>query len=72
MVFVIIGFALIALIDLPPLIRKGQRREFVTFCILYPVVFAITFLWSAGVKLPSPVAVISDFMKDTLHLYYRK
>jgi predicted cobalt transporter CbtA len=70
MAIVIIGFALIALFDLPYIIRQKQKRILIIYSVVFIAVLSLAVMLGLGVKLPSSMLVIGDFMKKVLHLSY--
>ncbi len=70
MIFFILAFIAIALIDLPPLIKRKQRREIIVFCCFYVVTLIIIAMQLSGVNFPSPLMAVSNYMKQTLGLTY--
>jgi hypothetical protein len=69
--FVLIAFLIIGLIDLPRLIRQKRRWELAAYIVLFAAAFTTAALQSSGVKLPSPMLAIQEFMKYSLHIYYQ-
>jgi hypothetical protein len=69
----VILYAVLILIDVPPLIREKSRRELIVYCVLISLAFAIALLLILHVKMPNPVKstqyVVKDFFK-LLHLTY--
>ena len=49
------------LVDIPNLIRRGERRVLVLYISLYSVGTALAVILSLGIKIPSPVAIVSNF-----------
>ena len=71
MVFLLIlVFIVIALIEIPSLIRKKYWRELVVFLFFLLFVFIMTLLQIIGIKLPNPVKGLEYLIKDVLHLSY--
>ena len=70
-VLLIIGFAGIALIDAPKLIKDKSWKEFIVFSIFFVFAFTIALLQIFGVKIPSPIKGIQYIIKDILHLNYQ-
>lgn len=68
--YVLIVFLIIAAIDLPKLIRQKRRWELTAYIFLFAAAFIVAALQAKGVKLPSPMLMIDDFMKETLHISY--
>ncbi|MEA4902969.1 hypothetical protein [Desulfitobacterium sp.] len=56
-------FALIALLEIPKLIRKKEWPELITFSILLTIGFILSFLQVIGVELPNPNKGIEKLIK---------
>jgi len=69
-ILLLIAFALIAIMDLPKLIKEKQRKEIVVYLSLFAFAFTISFLLVIGIQIPSPVTGIKYIVKDILHLNY--
>ncbi len=69
MTFVILGFALMALTTIPPLLKKEYRRELVVFCILYILGFVSCILYTADVELTSPLILIKNLL-ESIHFHF--
>ena len=70
-ILLIIGFAGIALLDAPKLIRNKNWKEFIVFSKFFVFAFTIAFLQTLGVNIPSPIKGIQYIIKDVLHLNYQ-
>lgn len=68
-VIVIIIFIIIALLELPGLIKGKQWRELIVFSGLFVFAFIIAFLQSMGIEVPSPIKGIISFLKY-IHISY--
>lgn len=69
MQWILMGFALLALLELPPLIRKGQRNAVVTFLVVFSLALALGLLQDAGITIPSVFTPWERLLR-TLGLYY--
>lgn len=63
MVLVLAGFALIALIDLIPLIRRRSGRGAAAFIILFVPALTLAVLLVNGVEVPSMLLLLQDMLK---------
>lgn len=70
MIYIVPVFVILALMELPPLLKQKKTRELVVVCCLFAGVFTIALLLALGVKLPSPLSLLGDFTRDVLHLSY--
>lgn len=58
----LIGFGLVALIQIPGLIRKQWWRELTAFMVLWAVGFILSILMATGVKLPQVTTIIAKLI----------
>jgi hypothetical protein len=63
MVLTIIGFLLLALVDLPPLLRKRDRRAVVAFSIFFLAALALGLLRAFHVEVPSVLLLLGEGLK---------
>ncbi|NLG25121.1 MAG: hypothetical protein GX558_07170 [Clostridiales bacterium] len=63
MMLVVVCFALIAAIDLPPLIRQKSWREMAVMAALWCVGAALAVLLARGVVLPSVLMWLDDLFR---------
>jgi hypothetical protein len=66
---IILAFALMALIEIPRLIRAGRKKDLVWFSVFSLIGFVLMMLLSAGVAIPGPIKLTMDFF-DLIHLHY--
>ncbi len=66
----ILVFIIIALIEIPGLIRKKYWRELIVFSFFLLLVFIMTLLQIMGIKLPNPVKGLEYLIKEVFHLSY--
>ena len=64
MVLVLIGFTLIVLIDLVPLIRKHLGHDIIAFLLLFILGLTIAILEVSGVEVPSIMLLLGDVLKS--------
>lgn len=58
------GFALVALVDLMPLIRRRKGRAIAAFLLLFCIALALAVLQILGVQIPSTMNMFGDFYKS--------
>lgn len=66
---IILAFALIAVIEVPKLLRENRKKELTWFCIFSFIGFMLFMVLNAGVKIPGPIKLIINFL-DTIGLHY--
>lgn len=59
----LIGFALIALIDLVPLLRRRSWRAAAAFLFLFAAALTLSVLLVNGVKVPSVLILLGDAVR---------
>ncbi|MGI6005159.1 MAG: hypothetical protein ACOX88_07075 [Christensenellales bacterium] len=64
MALILTGFALIALIDLWPIMRHYRGRTAVTFFLLFIPALVLAVLQAAGVEVPSLLVALGDALKS--------
>jgi hypothetical protein len=69
MIYVLLIFIAIALVDLPPLIRDRDKRGIIVFGVIFVLGLALSILWVKDIRLPSPLVKISELM-ESIHLAY--
>lgn len=70
-VFVIVVFMVIALLDVPNLIKSKEWKELAVFSFFFITGFSLAFLIAIGVKLPSPILAVQNFIEEGLNLHYK-
>lgn len=69
---VLTGFAVIAAINLPGIIKRRIRRELIIYSTIFVLVFVLAVLVTVGVRIPSPIKAIQAFYRDVLHMSFKK
>jgi hypothetical protein len=69
-VLVILVFIVIALLDVPNLIKSKEWKELIVFSLFFIMGFSLAFLMAIGVKLPSPILAVQSFIENGLNLHY--
>ncbi len=67
--WILTGFALVALIDLPPLLRRRDKRAVAAFLFLFGAALALSILQRLGVEIPS-MMLLFDRMYKSIGLAY--
>lgn len=63
MALLLIGFAVIALMDLPPLIRQRSWRGIAAFCLLFLSALTLSVLQTMGVEVPSIMLLLGKLVR---------
>lgn len=61
-VLVILAYLVIGLIEIIPLIKKGQMKELTLYSVLFLSAFVLSLLLSLGVDIPSPAVPIEKLV----------
>lgn len=69
MIWILAVFALIAWIDLVPLIRRRAGREITVFLFIFTTALTLAMLQGAGVEMPGVMSLLGDLMR-AVHLAY--
>lgn len=64
MIYIVVGFALILLIDFVPLVRRRCKRAIIAFCIFFVAGLCLAFLKLFNVQVPSALLVIGYALKN--------
>lgn len=67
--WILTGFALVALIDLPPLLRRRDKRAVAAFLILFGAALTLSILQNRGVEIPS-IMMFFDRICKSIGLAY--
>lgn len=68
-ILIILAFVLVAIIQIPSLVKKKYWRELIAFCVFFLFSFVICILQAAGVKLPSPAKGLQSIL-DKINLHF--
>lgn len=49
------------LVDIPSLIRRGEKRVLVLYISIFAVGTALAVIQSLGIKIPSPLGTVADY-----------
>lgn len=66
----IIAFIIVALFDVPRLMKKKYRRELMVYCVFLTVAFVLSLLQILDIRIPSPMRGITYLFINILHLNY--
>lgn len=67
--YLIIIFAIILLINLPPMVKKKDIKMMIIYGCFFTVAFTLSILLTLGVSITSPL-VIADKLFKYIHLSY--
>ena len=69
MIILILGFALLGVIQITILVKKKHWRDLMAFCVFFVFSFVVCILQAKGVKLPSPTKGIRAFF-GSINLHF--
>ncbi|NLM60693.1 MAG: hypothetical protein GX193_01270 [Clostridiales bacterium] len=70
MIYVLTIYTLVAIINLPPLIKNGQKRELFAFIAFFIVAFVLSLLYAMDIEIPSPMEGLKYLIEDFMGLKY--
>lgn len=70
-IIIIVSFAIIAIMDLPELIKNRYRLDFAIYSLIFVFALILSLLLMAGITIPSPIMWFEHIIKDVLHLNYK-
>jgi hypothetical protein len=70
MIYVITVYTLIAMINLPPLIKNREKKELIAFIVFFIVAFVLSILYALDITIPSPMKGLQYFIVDVLGIKY--
>ncbi len=72
MIFLLLIYALIFIINVPGLVKKKEWRELTFFPILYIIAFTLGLLYVLDVHIPSPMKGLQYLIVDILGIKYQQ
>ncbi|NMB95270.1 MAG: hypothetical protein GYA02_01450 [Clostridiaceae bacterium] len=70
MIFFLLIYALMIIINVPGLIKRREWRELTAFSILYIVAFTLGLMYVIDVPIPSPMKGLQHLIVDVLGIKY--
>ena len=70
MIFLLLIYALIIIINVPQLIKRRERRELTAFFILYTIAFTLGLMYVLDIPIPSPIKALQHLIVDVLGIKY--
>lgn len=70
MIFFLLIYALIILINVPGLIKRREWRELTVFFVFYVIAFALGLMYVLDIPIPSPMKGLQYLISDKLGLKY--
>jgi ABC-type Mn2+/Zn2+ transport system permease subunit len=70
MIFLILIYTLIILLNVPGLIKRKEWRELTAFFVLYIIGFALGLMYVLDIPIPSPMKGLQYLISDVLDIKY--
>jgi hypothetical protein len=70
MIFLLLIYALIIIINVPQLIKRREWRELTAFFILYTIAFTLGLMYVLDIPIPSPMKALQHLIVDVLGIKY--
>jgi cyanate permease len=64
----LMGFGIVALIQIPSLIKKQWRRELICFTVLWSIGLVLSILVAVGITLPPISTIINHYITEMFGL----
>lgn len=68
LLFLLLTFAGMGLLEIPPLIRQRQWQELAAFSVLWALGLALSLTQALGLKLPNPTRGIEFLVKQSIKI----
>ncbi|NLX65135.1 MAG: hypothetical protein GX022_10275 [Clostridiaceae bacterium] len=72
MIFLLLIYAYIFIINVPGLIKRKEWKELAAFSFLYVIAFALGLMYVLDIPIPSPMEGLQHFFVDILGIEYPK
>lgn len=63
---VILGYIVIGILEIVPLVKQKQSRELVCYSVLFTIAFTLSILLTLGIKIPSPVQPLQKLVESVI------
>jgi len=70
MIFLLLIYIFIFIIDAPGLIKRKEWKELTAFSILYVIAFALGLMYALDITIPSPMKGLQHLIVDILGIEY--
>ncbi len=70
MIFLLLIYVFIFIINVPGLIKRKEWRDLTAFSILYVIAFALGLLYVLDIPIPSPMKGLQHLIVDILGIEY--
>ncbi len=67
-IVIIIGYVLIGLIEITPLVKNKRFRELSLYCVLFVSAFILSILLALDVEITSPAVIIEKIVTSIIKL----
>lgn len=70
MIFLLMIYAFIFIINVPGIIKRKEWRELAAFSIMYAIAFALGLMYVLDIPIPSPMKALQHLFVDILGIEY--
>lgn len=70
MIYLILIYAFIIMINVPGLIKRKEWKELAVFSIMYVIAFALGLMYVLDIPIPSPMKGLQHLIVDMLGIEY--
>lgn len=70
MIYLLLVYAFIFLVNVPGLVKRKERKELVAFLILYVIGFVLGLMYALDIPVPSPMKGLKYLISDKLGIKY--
>ncbi|HHW21848.1 MAG TPA: hypothetical protein GXX26_03065 [Clostridiaceae bacterium] len=72
MIFLLLIYAFVLIINVPGLIKRKEWRELAVFSVFYVIAFALGLMYVLDIPIPSPMKGLQHLIVDIFGLEYPK
>lgn len=72
MIYLLLVYAFIFLVNVPGLVKRKERKELVAFLILYVIGFVLGLMYALDIPVPSPMKGLDYLISDKMGIKYPK
>lgn len=72
MIYLLLVYAFIFLVNVPGLVKRKERKELVVFFILYIIGFVLGLMYALDIPVPSPMKGLDYLISDKMGIKYPK
>lgn len=70
MIFIVLGFLTILVIDFLPILKKRQKKDMIVFGVFFVIGFSLAILLALNIEVPSLMLTITKYL-EKIGLVYK-